>query len=29
MKEYLEARGWKEGSVKEEGTFVLEKAFVG
>ena len=29
MKEYLEARGWKEGSVKEAGTFVLEKAFVG
>jgi len=29
MKEYLEGRGWKEGSVKEQGTFVLEKAFVG
>ena len=28
MKEYLEERGWTEGSRKTIGTFVLEKAFV-
>jgi len=28
MKEYLEERGWEEGSRKSIGTFVLEKAFV-
>jgi len=28
MKEYLEERGWEEGSRKSMGTFVLEKAFV-
>ena len=28
MKEYLEERGWKEGSKQSIGTFVLEKAFV-
>ena len=28
MKEYLEERGWEEGSRKTIGTFVLEKAFV-
>ena len=28
MKEYLEERGWEEGSNKSIGTFVLEKAFV-
>ena len=28
MKEYLEERGWEEGSKQSIGTFVLEKAFV-
>ena len=28
MQEYLEARGWEEGSRQSIGTFVLEKAFV-
>lgn len=28
IKELLEARGWHEGSLKEAGSFVLEKAFV-
>jgi ferredoxin/flavodoxin---NADP+ reductase len=29
IKEILEARGWTEGSNRENGSFVLEKAFVG
>ena len=29
LKEYLEDKGFKEGTMKEPGTYVLEKAFVG
>jgi ferredoxin--NADP+ reductase len=29
LKEFLEERGFKEGTMKEPGSYVLEKAFVG